>query len=236
MTRPQGLLFDFGGTLFSTNGFDLEAARRRMFDLAADTRGFSREEVDGYADWLDEQGALYREQSPFEYPIRAFQKALYGHFGITFALTSDQMEQAFWDAALDYRPEPGLRELLDVADGLDLPMGIVSNTGFTGSVLSSVLDRYGLTERFRFLLSTADYGFRKPNPVIFLIAARRLGKRPADLWYVGDMPRFDVAGAHAAGMSGVWYNPKGEAPQPGMEADAEVGSWAELGELLAASG
>lgn len=80
--------------------------------------------------------------------------------------------------------------------------------GFTGPVLAS-----------------ADIGASKPDPRAFAALVERLDL-PADrIWYVGDNPRSDVAGAHAAGLRAAWYNAEGrEYPKHLSPPDAEIGS------------
>lgn len=68
------------------------------------------------------------------------------------------------------------------------------------------------------LISSESAGCRKPDPGIFLHAARTLGTAPGQCLYVGDHPINDVRGATAAGMSAVWLSgfhvwPEDE-PQP----------------------
>ncbi len=50
-------------------------------------------------------------------------------------------------------------------------------------------------------------GIDKPDPRIFHLAAERMGVRPADALYVGDIFEIDVEGARAAGMHAVLLDP-----------------------------
>jgi len=68
---------------------------------------------------------------------------------------------------------------------------------------------------------------------MFELACRRLGAWPGQVVHVGDDPEHDVRGAANAGMRTVWVNRNGREWPGGPEADAEIGSLAELEAVLA---
>jgi putative hydrolase of the HAD superfamily len=53
------------------------------------------------------------------------------------------------------------------------------------------------------LISSADFGLRKPHPAIYVAGCRALAVRPERSLYVGDRIREDVRGPKAAGLFGV---------------------------------
>ena len=71
---------------------------------------------------------------------------------------------------------------------------------------------------------SADYAVRKPNELLFEIAAARLGIEPRHIWFMGDRLDTDIAGATAAGMTAVWFNPAHRV-DPALSADFSVASW-----------
>lgn len=66
------------------------------------------------------------------------------------------------------------------------------------------LQATGLEQLLESVLTGQEVGCSKPDPAVFLEAARRVGARPAECWMVGDLLHADVAGARAAGMTAVW--------------------------------
>lgn len=54
------------------------------------------------------------------------------------------------------------------------------------------------------VLVSEDLGVRKPQPAAFEALAARLGVSSREIFYVGDDPQVDVAGALAAGMRAIW--------------------------------
>ncbi|MFV2117463.1 HAD family hydrolase [Streptomyces sp. Act-28] len=81
------------------------------------------------------------------------------------------------------------------ADGV--PLAVAS--GSSRAAIEAVLAGTGLTGYFRVLVSAEEVPRGKPEPDVFLEAARRLGADPADCVVVEDAPPGAEA-AHAAGM------------------------------------
>jgi putative hydrolase of the HAD superfamily len=80
-----------------------------------------------------------------------------------------------------------------------------------------------------------DIGFGKPQVEIFDHALQTLGVDADEAVYVGDYLFWDVGGANGVGMYSVWLNRTQQARGPGEpEPDAEIGSLADLPEVVAA--
>jgi 2-haloalkanoic acid dehalogenase type II len=90
-----------------------------------------------------------------------------------------------------------------------------------------------LDDVFSFSLNAIEVGAAKPEPLMFELACHRLGARPGQVIHVGDDPEHDVRGAANAGMRTVWVNRNRRDWPGGPEADAEIGSLAELEAVLA---
>lgn len=114
------------------------------------------------------------------------------------------------------RPEvwqvfPDVSSCLDELGDRGVPLGVVSNWD---SRLHAVLRGLGLAEKFRFVLTSAEFGEEKPHPSIFREAARRLGLAPENILHVGDLVCEDVEGPLAAGMKALWIDREGRASKP----------------------
>jgi putative hydrolase of the HAD superfamily len=88
-------------------------------------------------------------------------------------------------------------------------MGVVSNCTFSGPAIEYELRKHDVLGFFKFVVSSADYGIRKPHPLIFETSAAKIGADPKDIWFIGDSLKNDVLGSSACGMQPVWFNPKG---------------------------
>jgi putative hydrolase of the HAD superfamily len=78
-------------------------------------------------------------------------------------------------------------------------LGIISNV-ITEREIPDWLEEEGLTPYFKSVLLSSVFGRRKPDPAIYLEAARRAGVDPARCVYVGDNPSRDVVGTRQAGF------------------------------------
>ena len=112
-------------------------------------------------------------------------------------------------------------------------LGIVSNFDYAPTA-HWILEREEVSDLFEAVVVSAEVGWRKPKPVIFEAAFRRLGIGPRDALFVGDRADIDVVGAKAVGMAVAWLNPTGEPPTPGIPApEYEIKALADLGQILA---
>lgn len=88
-------------------------------------------------------------------------------------------------------------------------LGIISNV-ITTEEIPDWLREDGLERYFQAVLLSSVFGRRKPDPSIYLEAARQAGVAPARSVYVGDNPSRDVVGTRQAGFGGVIILPDPE--------------------------
>ncbi len=96
---------------------------------------------------------------------------------------------------------PAACAVLDALEQAGLPVGIVTNGH---DEKHHTLDLLGLRQRTACVLVSQTAGRRKPDPTLFVQAARCLGVPPAQILFVGDTLRQDIGGAQAAGMATAW--------------------------------
>jgi putative hydrolase of the HAD superfamily len=134
----------------------------------------------------------------------------------------------------------GVKDGLRALAGLGVPMGVVSNSNGT---VEGDLRRVGVCYvpdgqgsgaggvPMGVILDSAVVGVAKPDPGIFRIALDALNVPPgSNVLHVGDSLRYDVAGAHAAGLQPVHMDPYGLCPAP--DGHPHIRSLAELARSL----
>jgi len=96
----------------------------------------------------------------------------------------------------ELKPMPGLETLLEHLQKLSLPLAVATSSGrvYTERVLAQL----GLTDRFRFILTSDDVQNGKPDPEVYLKAASRFGCPPSNTLVLEDSP-VGLAAAKAAG-------------------------------------
>ena len=126
------------------------------------------------------------------------------------------IQETFREAALDAELFPEALEVLDRTKVL-ARTALLSNTqGFD----MEFLDVFGISERIRTRVLSAEIGFLKPEPGAFEAVQARMGLFPGNLVMVGDSWRDDVEGALNAGWTAIWIN-RGGLPKPDLDPAAD---------------
>lgn len=84
--------------------------------------------------------------------------------------------------------------------GMDLRLGLVSNTWTVASLLSEFVARQGALEHVHAATFSSQERLRKPHPELYGRALRRLGVAAGETLFVGDRVKEDVVGPQQAGM------------------------------------
>jgi beta-phosphoglucomutase len=169
-------------------------------------------------------------------------------FAATFGRTSREIIAHLWSGAryddariaeLDRRKEAAFRRLIE-SDFPAMPgaaelLRSLHDAGFRLAVGSSgppenvalVLDRLGAKGLFEAIVTGEDVTRGKPDPEVFLVAARRLGVPPSRCAVIEDAPA-GVAAANAAGMASVGLLSSGRKPDDLTAACVVVRSLSEL--------
>ncbi|MBN2022130.1 MAG: HAD family phosphatase [Pirellulales bacterium] len=95
---------------------------------------------------------------------------------------------------------PGLCDLLGTLESAGIPKAVTTSSG--PRLTEAVLGKFDLRRRFAFVLTSQDITHGKPDPEIYLLAARRLGVAPAELMVLEDS-HYGVTSAWRAGAYAV---------------------------------
>jgi len=208
---PAAVLFDLGDTIVNIVSQDrkrgLAAVLKHGKDLPANRSGLN-ELIDRLAEYgrdLDGRFEYLCVKHNLEYRQLDFHRLLYGRFGIEFDTDEDHIEWEYWNASLELVLASGLQSALQACRDRGIRMAVISNTTFRGWILQRELERLGIMEYFEFVMASADFGIRKPDPLLYEIALKRLDLQPTEAWYIGNFVDVDCAGAASAGMVPVWY-------------------------------
>jgi putative hydrolase of the HAD superfamily len=108
--------------------------------------------------------------------------------------------------------------VLEELKNLGFRLGIVSNTpwGSPGILWREELGRVGIARFVNPIVLDRDAGWRKPAGQIFQHAMDILKAQPKECLYVGDDPRWDIAGPRALGMDAVLIDRSGTQSPKGV--------------------
>jgi HAD superfamily hydrolase (TIGR01549 family) len=171
--------------------------------------------------WSWEEAERRRAVDHREVPAPERLHAMLGRLGLDPAMLTDGLvaeilhaHQRALSSAADFPPRHG-----DVLRALAQRhrLALVSNFDYSPTAIG-ILEQAGVVPLFQAIVVSDAIGWRKPKPLIFEEALRRIDVGAGDALFVGDRLDIDVAGAHAAGMHAAWLNRKGEQVPPGVRA------------------
>ncbi|MEX2114041.1 MAG: HAD family phosphatase [Pirellulales bacterium] len=167
-SHPRAVVFDLDGLMFNTEelyqGVGAEILRRRG-------KPFEAELLDAMMG-CPARVALQRMIDWHQLDASVAQ----------LAAETDELFAAVLDERLDVMP--GLWELLARLESAGLPRAIATSSG--PAFVSTVLSKFDLAPRFRFVLTCDDVTHGKPHPEIYRQAAARFGLAPGEMLVLED--------------------------------------------------
>jgi putative hydrolase of the HAD superfamily len=224
--RPRAILFDLGGTLLEETSLDVVAGAAALLAVAQNPRQVTLDDVREAADAIQRDVRPRAESSLLEHAVAGFHRLLFDRLGLTFDGPPHELALVFWKAAVVMTPEAGVADALRALGRIR--RGVVSNSKTGEHALRWELAQHGLLDAFEFVIASAEYGVRKPSPLLFHAALGRLDLPAHEVWFIGDSIENDIAGARGVGMTPVLYDRSGTVPYDGLR----LSSWSELPSLL----
>ena len=227
--RPDMMIFDFGDTLVKITEYRPVEAMRRILSVCRNPEGATAEEVAAKAAEMNHALWGTFPQPVLEAATRPFQRYLLESFGVEILPTPEELETLFWEEVFVMEAAPGVSSLLEACRDVGIRVGIISNITFSGRHIEQALARHIPGASFEFVLASSDYLYRKPDPALFRLALKKADLPAKRVWYLGDRPEYDVAGAASVGMFPVWYRGsfRREEPSP-LIPHLEIGHWDEV--------
>jgi putative hydrolase of the HAD superfamily len=212
------LLFDFFGTLAKYSESRTGQGYERTFRLLQDAGSQL-----GYEQFLSlwtEVAAQFdevAESSHREFSMVELGNAFLGRVVIspTDALVREFVKTYLseWNKGVVYLPEvPKLIGRLSRR----FKLAVITNT-HDPKLVPEHLERMGISRFFGKVITSVEFGIRKPSPEIFQHALSVLDASPDQCVYVGDSYVADYLGARAAGVRAVLIDPLSKTPVPNAD-------------------
>lgn len=173
----DGVIFDMDGLMFDT-----ERMWATFWEPALASLGLS------YKEGLDDAARGSAGES-----MSRILRQFYGEDCDTEAIKDALHREADKAFEAPVPKKPGLDELLAWLDANGIPMAVASSSR-RASILHH-LENWDLTHHFKAVVSGEDVTDSKPNPEIFLLAAKKLGTEPAHTLVLEDSHNGIRAGA-----------------------------------------
>ena len=199
--KIEAIFLDVGNTLriLTDNEPHQSQARKRITELVG-----TNEDPDTFVQKIDERYKEYRK-----WAFDNFKEAPEAELWTRWLAPEFQKEKIATNGVeltYQYRQSMGLRVV--VPNGKQVVIELY-NRGYTLGLISNVitsqeipdwLEADGLSKYFKSVALSSVLGIRKPDPAIYLEAARQANVNPMHCVYVGDNLKRDVTGTRKAGF------------------------------------
>ena len=208
MHQPKMILFDYAHTLAWEPDADFLRGENAAFQHVKDNpRNVTPEEAAHLGTELFMAASDCRH-SGWELHEHQQLRLKYDLLGLTFDRPLADIEDILWTASCPGEAMPDAADTLAELRKRGIRTGVISNLGWSGEALSKRLHRLFPEHTFDFVITSSEYGVRKPHPLIFRAALSRANLSPEDVWFCGDQIAADVHGSQGAGLFPVWYEDK----------------------------
>ncbi len=240
LKKPKMIIFDYGNTLLFEPDFNPVKGNTELFKyITKNEYNLTAEEFQENANFLFEELAKVRAMN-YEINELQFQRLLNEYSGVEFSISYNIAEHIFWENSTSGAVMPYCEKVIDYINTNNIRSAVISNITFTENALKSRINRLLPNNKFEYIMTSSEYIFRKPHPILFGIAVKKSGLSADEIWYCGDNITADVEGASGAGIIPVWYecleienpyNIKDIGKKPKCE-HLHINSWLELIKIL----
>lgn len=211
----KAIIFDMDGVLVDSEPFNIEI-EKRQFEL--NHLSISEEEHHQYMGVATD--VMWREiakRQSLSLPVETL-------------IEQNKTESIHYFTELKEIPVmPGLVDLLEKLTLKNFPIAVASSS--FPEIIELILQRTGLRKHFQVVVSSQEAGKSKPEPDVFLLAAKQLGINPQDCMVIEDSAN-GIKAAKAAGMRCIAFEGPGANPANQKQADAVIKSFDQLYNML----
>jgi len=178
------------------------AARRKITEMLG-----TDEDPEAFCEKLEARYKVYRKWA-FDNLTEAPEAELWTRW-LAPDFPADRVAPLAVELTFQYRQSMGRRVVVENGKEVVVELhrrgytlGIISNL-ITSREIPDWMDEDGFTPYIKAVVLSSVLGKRKPDPAVFLEAARQAGVEAVRCVYVGDNPKRDVIGARQAGFGAV---------------------------------
>lgn len=229
MSLPKMILFDAGKTLVNYGEIPttLVAIQHIYPYIIHNPNNWTCQDIEQKANEIFDSLDGCR-MARVEVPEQTGLRLLFDILDISFSIPMEKIEQIYSAHFIDVYPVDQAANFLKYLQQKGIRTGIISNFIFSSSRLQEWLKKLYPDNDFEFVITSSDYGIRKPNPLLFEAAITRSHLNPHEIWYIGDKVSVDVHGSQSAGMVPILYNSPRNKPQAVPEGVHSIDSYQEL--------
>jgi len=214
MKKVKAVIFDMDGVLVDTEPLHIQTEKRMFEKVNLD---ISDEEHAGYMGTATDvmwKQIIGKRNLPLDV---AEMTELTIQEGLPFFYSLEKID-----------PMPGLIDLLEKLKTKNIPIAVASSSD--PETIRVIIEKSGLRKYFLHVVSSSEVGKSKPEPDVFLQAAKLLGVAPENCVVFEDSKN-GIKAAKAAGMFCIAYDGANSGEQNKSQADMQIGHYGELNNL-----
>lgn len=206
MNKPKMIIFDYGNTLIFEKELNLKRAYTQLYAfISKNPDKISVDEFYKKGNETFDRIKTRALENDIEIHQHIFYNAFFQNLNLEFELPYVELERIFWEALAPCMPMPNIENLLLYLEKQDIRSAVISNISFSEQAVRNRINTYLPKNNFEFIIASSEYGFRKPEKILFEIALKKARLNASDVWYCGDNKRADIIGAVSAGIKPVLF-------------------------------
>ncbi|MFW5756520.1 MAG: HAD family hydrolase, partial [Tangfeifania sp.] len=201
----DAVIFDMDGVLVNSEPFYVEVEQTNFRQLGLTISEEEHQTYQGTA--TDRMWQLIKERHGIEHPVNKLVEM------------TNNLVTPYFSSLESMNPMPGVINLIEKLKEKKIPLALASSS--YADVIEIILQKTGLKKYFDVVVSSQMTGASKPEPDIFLLAAKKLKAEPENCLVIEDSKN-GIAAAKAAGMFCVAFAGPGSELQDQSQADLIV--------------
>ncbi|SHF64709.1 haloacid dehalogenase superfamily, subfamily IA, variant 3 with third motif having DD or ED/haloacid dehalogenase superfamily, subfamily IA, variant 1 with third motif having Dx(3-4)D or Dx(3-4)E [Mariniphaga anaerophila] len=208
----EAVIFDMDGVLVNSEPFYVEVEQSNFRKLGLNISEQEHQTYQGTA--TDRMWKLIKERHGIGHPVDELVEM------------TNNLVTPYFNSLEEIEPMPGVELLLKKLKAEGIPLALASSS--YRDVIEIILRKTGLKKYFEVVVDSRLAGSSKPEPDIFLLAAKELGVLPERCAVIEDSTN-GIKAAKTAGMYCIAFAGPGSELQDQTRADLIISDFSELG-------
>ncbi len=207
----EAVIFDMDGVLVNSEPFYVEVEQKNFRQLGLLISEQEHQTYQGTA--TDRMWQLIKEKHGVNQPVDELVEM------------TNKLVTPYFQSLDKIEPMPGVEKLIKKLKEKGMPLALASSS--YSDVIKIILQKTGLSNYFEVVVDSQMAGSSKPEPDIFLLAAKKLKVKPENCLVIEDSKN-GIAAAKEAGMFCVAFAGPGSELQDQSRADLVISNFDEL--------
>jgi HAD superfamily hydrolase (TIGR01509 family) len=211
LSNFKAVIFDMDGVLVNSEPFYVEVEQTNFRQLGLEISEKEHQTYQGTA--TDQMWKIIKERHSLKQPVDELVEM------------TNSLVTPYFNSLEEMEPMPGVEQLIKKLKEKGFPLALASSS--TPDVIDIILKKTGLRKYFDVVVNSQLAGASKPEPDIFMLAAKKLAVHPKKCLVIEDSTN-GIKAAKSAGMFCIAFAGPGSELQDQSQADLIVTDFGEL--------